>query len=206
MSSGKDGSRLDPTEYRDEPARSRTGETEPLVAAKHNRGFYHDRPTIKSTADLHQNSRLAVELHAEPGPEHFRHIFAPRDCGLARLTFYVRPSAHLPRRLRQENVIDCDFLTTVGSLSRHHDKEAAPSSISCDRACRIRPATLISPWPANPLRTADRTACPIRTVATQSENRLARALRELCGRSIRMSLSCQGKMFSPLPLVLKVTG
>ena len=48
MSSGEDRIQLDPTEYRDELAGSRSGKTAPLFAARRNHQFYLDSRSTKS--------------------------------------------------------------------------------------------------------------------------------------------------------------
>src|SRR6516165_1925630 len=65
-SSGKDRLRLDPTEYRDERARSRSWQTAPLFAAKRNHKFHRDCQATKSAADLQQPLAFAIELPTSP--------------------------------------------------------------------------------------------------------------------------------------------
>jgi hypothetical protein len=66
MSSGKDRLRLDPTEYRDELAGSRSGETAPLFAAKRNHKLHRDSRSTESAADLQQT--LSFKLNYPPSP------------------------------------------------------------------------------------------------------------------------------------------
>ena len=72
MSSGKDRLRLDLTEYKDELAGSKGGETAPLATPNHDRQFHQNCSMPKSAADLQQSLSLWLYYRRGKDMDHRR--------------------------------------------------------------------------------------------------------------------------------------